>query len=75
MTPLHVSLMADQLRCQSCGEQHSTDSWPLHGDHVPFYFQDEPGNYSLKVTCPHCHSDWYVVWDDDPGQVLPLGFS
>jgi hypothetical protein len=46
--------------------------WPVNGDHVPFYVQKEPGNYTLKVTCPHCVRVWYVVWDDYPRPILPL---
>lgn len=70
---LHSSLKADKLRCRHCGEEHATDMWPIHGDDVPFHAQDEPGTFSLGVSCPHCGTEWYVVWDEDPGPELPLG--
>jgi len=44
----------------------------MNGDATPFYFQDEPGRYTLKVSCPHCGKDWYVVWDDDPGPIKTI---
>jgi len=43
---------------------------------TPFYYQSEPGKYSLPVTCPHCAKEWYVVWDANPGPIEPLtGFA
>ena len=71
---MHISQFAGDLRCQHCGKSQKADRWPLHGDHVPFYYQDEPGNHTLELTCPHCNKEWYVVWDDDPGPITPLGF-
>jgi Zn finger protein HypA/HybF involved in hydrogenase expression len=70
---MHISLCADKLRCQHCGKIHGTEEWPVSGDRVPFYFQKEAGNYTLKVSCPHCGKDWHVVWDDNPGPIKPLG--
>jgi hypothetical protein len=67
-----ISHLANQLNCQHCFETHSATRWPVRGDYTPLYFQEEPGNYSLKVNCPHCHRDWYVVWDTDPGQIVDL---
>ena len=69
---MHISQFAGELRCQYCGGAHGTREWPVSGDLVPFYFQKEPGNHSLQVRCPHCAQSWYVVWDQYPGQVLPL---
>lgn len=40
----------------------------------PFLLQEEPGNYTLKVTCPNYKKDWYVVWDNNPGPIKPLLF-
>jgi hypothetical protein len=71
-TRMHRSDYAHRLRCEHCHEYHGTDRWPTKGDHIPFYYQKEPGNFSLVVTCPNCRRDWYVVWDSDPGQILPL---
>jgi rRNA maturation protein Nop10 len=70
---VHISQFAEELRCRHCNKTHGTTEWPLRGDYVPFYFQDEAGRYSLKVRCPHCGKDWYVVWDQDPGAVTRLG--
>jgi hypothetical protein len=69
---MHLSQFASELRCQHCGRMHGTRRWPEAGDYVPFYFQKERGNYSLDVACPHCAGTWYVVWDSDPGPMLPL---
>ena len=69
---MHISSYAHKLTCQHCGEFHGTDTWPTHGDSVAFYYQKEPGNFSLKVRCPSCRKDWYVVWDSNPGQMLQL---
>jgi len=71
---MHISQFADKLRCYHCGKTNSVKEWPVSGDYVPFYHQKEPGNYTLKVTCPHCGKDWYVVWDDYPGPIRPLFF-
>jgi len=67
-----LSWFAGNLMCRHCGEVNQTKEWPLNGDKVPFYYQKEPGNYNVKVHCPHCNKDWYVVWDDDPGPVMRL---
>ena len=69
---LHVSEFAENLNCYNCGKTHSVKSWPLHGDLVPFYYQETPGNFTLPVVCPHCDHKWYVVWDDNPGPIKPL---
>ena len=69
---MHISRFAHQLKCTHCEEFHGTDKWPVDGDMVPFYHQNKSGNFSLKVTCPHCGSDWYVVWDNNPGPIQPL---
>lgn len=72
---MHISLFANELSCQYCHKTHGTKEWPIHGDMVAFFYQKEPGNYTLQVRCPHCERDWYVVWDNDPGPVKPLGLS
>ncbi len=69
---MHMSQFAADLRCQHCAAHHTTREWPLHGDMVPFYFQKEPGTYTLEVACPQCGKKWYVVWDDNPGPIRPL---
>lgn len=69
---MHMSQFADKLQCQHCRKTHGTKQWPTGGDMVPFYFQKEPGAYTLTVTCPHCNAAWYVVWDDNPGPIQPL---
>jgi len=71
---INISEFADKLICQYCYKTHGTKSWPVNGDMVPFYHQKEPGNYNLKVTCPYCKKEWYVVWDDNPGPIKSLGF-
>jgi transcription elongation factor Elf1 len=69
---MHTSQYATKLRCQHCGKSHGTNEWPLNGDRAAIYYQTEPGRYNLKVNCPYCNQDWYVVWDDNPGPILPL---
>lgn len=71
---MHISQFAGSLRCKHCGGTQRAETWPVSGDAVPFYYQDEPGNYTLELTCPHCGRRWYVVWDDNPGAFLPLTF-
>ena len=71
---MHFSEFAGKLSCKHCGKAHGTNQWPVNGDMVPFYYQAEPGRYSLKVACPHCKKDWYVVWDANPGPIQPLLF-
>jgi Zn finger protein HypA/HybF involved in hydrogenase expression len=70
---IHISQFANELRCKHCGQINQASEWPERGDWVPFYHQDEPGRYTLTLTCPHCGKEWYVVWDDDPGPIKPLG--
>jgi len=69
---MHISQFASKLRCKHCGKTHGAQEWPQYGDGIPFYYQAEPGRYQVKVRCPHCNQDWYVVWDDDPGPTRPL---
>lgn len=69
---MHVSSFAHKLKCPHCGEFHGTGKWPVNGDRIGFYNQIDPGNFSLKIDCPNCKRDWYVVWDINPGQILPL---
>lgn len=69
---MHISEFADDLLCQHCWKSHGTKLWPVNGDNVPYYAQKEPGNYTLKLACPHCGKDWYVVWDDYPGEIEEL---
>jgi hypothetical protein len=70
--PRATSQFASHLTCQHCHQPQPAREWPVNGDMVAIYYQKEPGRYSLKMTCPHCGKDWYVVWDQDPGQILPL---
>jgi hypothetical protein len=69
---MHFSQFATQLRCVHCGNTHRAYQWPLNGDRTALYFQKEEGNYNLPVTCPKCQKEWYVVWDQDPGPIMPL---
>jgi hypothetical protein len=70
--PRTPSQFATHLSCQHCSQPQAAREWPVNGDMVSFYYQNEPGKYSLKMTCPNCGKDWYVAWDQDPGQILPL---
>lgn len=65
----HKSAFADQLICKYCGVENHATEWPSEGDSVPFAYEAEPGNFNLQVRCPHCENDWYVVWDENPGQL------
>jgi hypothetical protein len=70
--PRATSQFASHLTCQHCSQPQSAKEWPANGDMVALYYQKEPGRFSLKMTCPNCGKDWYVVWDQDPGPFLPL---
>jgi len=70
--PLTTSQFAARLTCQHCSQPQAAREWPVNGDMVPFYSQKEPGKYSLKITCLNCGKDWYLAWDQDPGQFMPL---
>ena len=70
---MHLSQFANDLTCPYCSASNSTSRWPVQGDYVGFYFQRESGKFSLDVHCPHCLKTWYVVWDQDPGPIEPLG--
>jgi len=63
---MHISQFTGELTCQHCWKPQQAEDWPINGDYVPFYYQKKPGNYSLKLTYPHCGRDWYVVWDANP---------
>ncbi len=71
---MNISQFAGALPCQHCSQPQRAKEWPIKGDYVAFYYQKEHGKYSLKLTCPHCGKDWYVVWDDNPGTISPLSF-
>jgi tetratricopeptide (TPR) repeat protein len=64
------SAFANKINCLKCGKVIESESWPVHGDGVAFYYQEELGNFSLPIKCPWCNESWYVVWDNNPG---PLG--
>ena len=68
-TSTQKSAFADQLICKYCGVENHTTQWPTDGDSVAFAYEAEPGNFNLKVHCPNCEKDWYVVWDENPGQL------
>ncbi len=63
--------MGKIVSCPFCGGRNETKEWPVAGNIVPYYCQEEPGKFSIKMHCPHCDKDWYVVWDQDPGLVIP----
>lgn len=69
---LHRSVFADQLLCKYCESKNRTTQWPADGDSVAFAYEAEPGNFNLKVHCPDCENDWYVVWDENPGRLETL---
>jgi hypothetical protein len=68
----HLSQFAGQLNCLHCDAVISTNDWPLNGDAVPFYFQESPGEYSIKINCSQCGKAMFVVWDDYPGPIEKL---
>lgn len=67
-----TSILAGDLLCAYCRKPNAATRWPVAGDDVPFYYQREPGDYSVEVRCWECDNTWFVVWDDDPGPVRPL---
>jgi len=66
------SRFANNLRCKGCGKVNVAPVWPSGGDFVPFYAQtrerteEDPGAYRVKIHCPCCGQDWFVVWDQNP---------
>lgn len=64
--------MAKELRCAYCYKPNNAKEWPLNGDHVPFFYENEPGEFSVKIHCSECNKDWYVIWDYDPGQIVAV---
>jgi hypothetical protein len=68
----HQSQFAGNISCIYCEEQNNTNVWPLNGDSIPFYFEEEKGNYSIEICCPNCGGNWFVVWDYDPGPIITI---
>jgi HEAT repeat protein len=67
------SSFAHALKCPKCGMVQAAPSWPVRGDQIPFYSQENPGDFSVKLTCSKCGRAWYIVWDkEDPGKFFPL---
>lgn len=66
------SQFANELSCAYCGQLNVASRWPPHGDIVTLYFQTQEDTeetldaYKIKVHCPFCDKDWFVVWDEDP---------
>ncbi len=56
--------------CPHCGvEITKVPSWPLHGNTVTFYAQEDlyrTGEYYIEMICRGCGKTFYVVWDEDP---------
>jgi hypothetical protein len=69
------SLFASKLECRLCGKNHMATEWPEHGDHMAFNFQDEPGHFYVSVYCPYTGKNWFVVWDQNPGSIMPTGLK
>ena len=69
---MHYSDFAKELYCHYCGSINSAKEWPIKGDMVPFYFQNTQGRFNVKVSCQKCKKDWYVVWDQNPGDIQTL---
>ena len=71
----HTSRYANNLHCLYCEKTNASEIWPLYGDSTAFYYEPDPGEYSIEITCSHCNKRWFVVWDYDPGPFstgLPL---
>ena len=63
---------AKNLYCPHCGQLNSADRWPARGDLLQYFCQTARGAFGVPVNCPHCKSEWYVVWDSDPGPLARL---
>lgn len=68
----HISQFANKLHCQYCDAVISVTIWPLNGDRVPFYYESEPSEYSIKLTCESCGKDTFIVWETYPGSLEML---
>lgn len=66
------SEFASKLDCLRCQKTHAVPRWPKNGDFVPYYYEANPGPYGFQTQCPHCKHEWWVVWDRDPGPLLPV---
>jgi hypothetical protein len=69
---MHISMLAGEIRCSKCNASNALSNWPVNGDHVAWYCQDQPGAFSLDVHCAGCGHHFFVVWDRDPGPVRAL---
>jgi hypothetical protein len=68
-TEIVHSNYAKDLYCPKCNKKNASNRWPARGDFVPYFSQIERGTFSVPVTCPHCHVEWHVVWDSNPGAI------
>jgi hypothetical protein len=69
---MHYSEFATRLDCFKCQKTHAVAEWPKNGDRVPYYYQSQKGAYGFHTRCPHCGHEWWIVWDQNPGPLLPL---
>jgi endogenous inhibitor of DNA gyrase (YacG/DUF329 family) len=69
-----LSQFAKKLECQHCYKPNKADVWPVNGDFIPFCYSTNPGEYQIKIVCPECRKEWYIVWDDNPGPIQKLGY-
>lgn len=66
------SQFANDLHCAYCNKLNVAPQWPTHGDMVYFYAQtqektkERPGAHRIKVLCPFCNKEWFIVWDQSP---------
>lgn len=67
------SQFINRISCPHCGKAAPPSSWPVNGDSIPFYIEDENQGFSIAVICPACDSGFFVVWDEDPGPVMEFG--
>ncbi len=50
---MHLSQFAETWSA-SIVEVSKSERMACQGDYVPFFYQTEPGNYNLEMTCPNC---------------------
>ncbi|GEM_PF-4500688 len=66
------SQFAAVVCCNHCSTLVPPKHWPMFGDSVAFYFENEPGAFSIALDCADCMKRSFVNWDEDPGPMRPL---
>ena len=67
-----TSQFAKGMVCAHCSQTNKTHMWPKYGDSVALYHDLEPSGFYIAMSCSHCKREWYIVWEINPGEAMPL---